>query len=347
MKSQNPVVLVLFLAVLSFIFIMTQNTDQATPLVSYRTFLWTQHPVSKYFEHYNDRETRRKAVCIVGNRAETLLMPKVQFHHIQALLDDDVDLYLYLQSDTPVYVSIDEADIPGDKPFLNLTRVHELFSPWLKHAVIWKDPGFQIDQIVYDDAHRSHEPFGAYYGRLMFYSWKNCHQRLIKPEEVKRGERYQVIVKTRPDILLMERPNLDEVDQEPEKIFLAGGNCTENVDGTYKMEPTNVPNDKIFFGSSRMMELAMNAYDILMASIGNYPYSQVYPEALLAYAMQRVRVEYKCAALGHRFLRGDFFEHELGWPEHMFNYPEEKRIDYIRSGIPTGFENSMNRTVNS
>ncbi|KAI8906023.1 hypothetical protein EDD86DRAFT_65129 [Gorgonomyces haynaldii] len=259
---------------------------------------------------------KKEAVCIVGNKAITMLMPKILYHHREGLFSDETDLYLYLQTDMPPYSSHSSDDLHQDsQKFFNLTQLQEMYGPWLKKAVIFQNDTLDRMQVEYDETHRDPNPTGKGYGQRMFFGWKRCHQLLIEPQEIRRGVRYDVVVKTRPDIMLLQKPKIRELAQEdPEKLYIAGGNCTMHPDGTFRMHvPMDVPNDKIFFGSSKIMELGLRTYDILSASIAQYPHEDSYPEAMFAYAMLRVKTQFKCGGLAHIILRGQHYEQELGW----------------------------------
>ncbi|KAI8914356.1 hypothetical protein EDD86DRAFT_85320 [Gorgonomyces haynaldii] len=286
-------------------------------------------------EPTQDDVEKNVAVCIMGNEGEAILLNRTVHHNREALLSDDVDLFLYLQVDVPIYASKSEDDLPyGTTDFFNTTLLLELYKPWLKKAVIFRDDQFEKQSIKFDDAHywpkKDNAKYGWNWARRMMYKWKRCHQTLVVPEEVKRGKPYDVIVRSRPDVLLLEKPVLDLAREHPNYLFTSSGDCGLTPKGEFPgwKGCGLVLMDLAFFGSSYIMGIALRAYDIILSRISDYRCPESYPEFMFGWAMEIMNVKTMCG--GMPFARyGKTYNVTIPWPPSWgYNMPKRQRIWY-------------------
>ncbi|KAI8908520.1 hypothetical protein EDD86DRAFT_219005 [Gorgonomyces haynaldii] len=260
------------------------------------------------------------AICISGNKAEALLLDGIFQHHKNNMFTKDTDLFMYIQVNKPVYSSKHQQDyFKGDPQleFFNLTKLQEMYKPWLKDAIVVYNGKQENEDIAFDEFHTTITPArkeGWQVGKHMFYKWQQCQERLIRPSELKRSKTYDVVVRLRPDIYILERPDYKMVEEDPHKLYTIGGNCTLHPDGRFLYpHPGSAIMDMAFFGSSRVMRLVSNVYYLLMGSHMFFDLDQSFPEMFLGYCMDNIKVKTKCAGLPYDLPRGKNFELVWTW----------------------------------
>ncbi|KAI8904810.1 hypothetical protein EDD86DRAFT_249575 [Gorgonomyces haynaldii] len=253
-------------------------------------------------------ELTRQAICMTGNKAEALLLDGVFEHHKRNLFTHDTDLFMYIQTD----LKVSETATVADGPFFNVTRLKEMYSPWLKKLILITNAteenteiGFHTQHLKIDD--RLAE--GWHVGKHMFYKMMKCQTKMVEPSEEERGKPYDIVFRVRPDIYILERPNIDMVYDHPDHLFTEGGNCTLNPDGRF-LDPTPGPAimDMAFFGTSRIMRLVNNMYYLVIGGLHSYPYDRSFPEAFLGFWLDKLSIPTKCAGLPYDLPRGVNFD---------------------------------------
>ncbi len=231
---------------------------------------------SSYYE-FNQKtsgkfSTSKRAICISGSLAETILTPTILSNIKSNLLTNfnDVDMFLYVST-------TNRSQFPFDKLIAE-------FRPWLRAAVVVDESELEVDREYLvrhaskDNKWMNNDEISVINVQKRYILMYHCHNQLLNSYETMRRQRYQLVIMSTPNINYKAQVNLS-LNTETETIFVPFyGNDTKLIPGS------------VFFGDTLTMQLIANGIVSMVVSGHEYQ-GPLSDKGFLEYVLDRVHLK--------------------------------------------------------